>query len=188
MKAERRRAWMGFRSSGRHLDRFETVAFREAAAESGLGRRRARQREPPAPFVGAARRPGCPGAAKRRGTGRKRPVLRSLLSTRSFVVKRGSRPTASAGRMARSSPGIPVLVLERSAKVGQAKRGPCVGDSRAAAGRHARAWHTRPGGPRFSCKARARVNSSRDVLVGRVGLQKSSGVADGPEKRSTSSS
>lgn len=180
---------MGFRSSGRHLDRSETVAFREAAADGGLGRRRARQREPPAPFVGAASATRVPGSGKEEGHWPK--TANPSLAAPDPFVRREAWVSAHGQRTGER------LVLHRGSrfsfskarrKSGKRGRGPCVGDSRAAAGRHARAWRTRPGGPRFSCKARARIGSSRDVLVGRVGLQKSSGVADGPEKRSTSSS
>jgi len=135
---------MGFRSSGRHLDRSETVAFREAAADGGLGRRRARQREPPAPFVARHRRPGCPGAAKRRGIGRKRPILRSLLPTRSFVVKRGSRPTASArasGSFFTGDPG------SRSRRLGASRA--------SEGGDHASVIHVRP-------RAATRERGARD--------------------------
>lgn len=124
---------MGFRSGGRHLDRLETVAFREAAADGGLGRCRVCSREPSAPEASRYGDTGARERRQRRGTGRFRPVLRSLLPARSSGVKRGLRSTASSGRTARSSPGIPA----RTRRLGQNRAGaggPCVGDSRAASG------------------------------------------------------
>jgi len=90
------------------------------------------------------RRPGCPGAAKRRGIGRKRPILRSLLPTRSFVVKRGSRPTASArasGSFFTGDPG------SRSRRLGASRA--------SEGGDHASVIHVRP-------RAATRERGARD--------------------------
>lgn len=121
--------------------------------------------QPPRDTAPATR---VPGRSVRRGAGRNRPVLRSRAPGPSVRLRAWvSAHAAAVGRAARRSPGIPVRHAQATVKAGPAGADHAsVIHVRSQAGARAQAGDQ--GGPRSFIRARARVGSSRVVLVGRL--------------------